>query len=173
VKVARFTLVLLAAACGRERASCPTCDTAVIAAISEPSTILPPLVDETVGRDIGDQVFERLATLKPGGAPIDTAAYRPALADRWERVDSLTWRFHLRSDARWHDGQPVTAEDVRFSFEAFADSAIGAMAGAYLGEVQVVPEDSATFTVRFAAPSPEQLYDATYHVRVIPRHVWE
>jgi ABC-type oligopeptide transport system substrate-binding subunit len=57
-------------------------------------------VDETVGRDIGDQIFERLAVLAPGGAPIDTTAYRPALAVQWERRDSLTWRFRLRPDAR-------------------------------------------------------------------------
>src|SRR5687767_3724641 len=80
VKVARFTLVLLLAACGRDRANCPTCDTAVIAAIGEPASILPPLVEESVGRDVGDQVFERLAVLKPGAAPIDPAAYQPALA---------------------------------------------------------------------------------------------
>ena len=36
----------------------------------------------------------------------------------------------------------------------------------------MVPEDSATFLIRFAAPSPEQLYDATYHVRVLPKHIW-
>ena len=173
MKGARFTLVLLATACGRERATCPTCDTAVIAAISEPATILPPLVDESVGRDIGDQVFERLATLAPGGAPIDPSAYHPALAERWERLDSVTWRFHLRPGATWHDGRPVTAEDVRFSFEAFKDPALGAVAGQYLaGKVDVTAEDSTTVTLRFSEPSPEQLYDATYHVRVIPKHVW-
>ena len=60
MRVARFKLVLLLAACGRDRASCPACDTAVIAAIGEPASILPPLVEESVGRDIGDQVFERV-----------------------------------------------------------------------------------------------------------------
>ena len=35
-----------------------------------------------------------------------------------------------------------------------------------------MPEDSVTFLVRFTDPSPEQLYDATYHVRIIPAHVW-
>jgi peptide/nickel transport system substrate-binding protein len=174
VKVARFTLVLLAAGCGRDPVSCPTCDTAVIAAIGEPPSILPPLVEESVGRDIGDQVFERLALLKPGRASIDTTAYEPALAERWERLDSLTWRFHLRPGSRWHDGQPVTSEDVRFSFHAFSDSSLRSPAQPYLaGKVEVVPEDSATFTVRFTTPSPEQLYDATYHVRVLPRHIWE
>jgi peptide/nickel transport system substrate-binding protein len=168
-----FLFVLVLAACGRERAGCPTCGTAVIAAIGEPATILPPLVDETVGRDIGDQIFERLAVLEPDGAPIDTGAYRPGLAARWERLDSLTWRFHLRPNARWHDGRPVTSADVRFSFEAFGDSTLGAVSQPYLsGRVEAIPEDSLTVRIRFTEPSPEQLYDATYHVRVIPEHLW-
>lgn len=167
-------ITLATTACTRERQACLGCETLVVAAVNEPSALLPPLVGETVGRDIGDQIFERLADLRPGAASIDTTAYRPALAARWERVDSLAWRFHLRPGARWHDGRPVTSEDVRFSFEAFSDTAIGSPAQSTLaGKVTIVPEDPATFLVRFTETSPEQLYDATYHVRVIPAHVWD
>jgi peptide/nickel transport system substrate-binding protein len=170
---ATLTFMLLVG-CGSDRSDCPACGTATIAAIGEPGTILPPLVQESVGRDIGDQIYERLATLAPGGSPIDPDAYRPGLAASWERVDSLTWRFHLRPGARWQDGRPVTSEDVRFSFDAFSDTTLGNSAAWVLAErVTVEPEDSATFRIRFAEPSPEQLYDATYHVRVIPRHVWK
>ena len=170
--VAAAVLAGTAMACGRDRTDCSRCGTVVIAAIGDPSHLLPPLAYESVARDIGDQVFERLADLAPGGTPIDPSAYRPALATRWERVDSLTWRFHLRPGARWQDGQPVTSEDVRFSFEAFADSVLDAPARPYLTGVAVVPEDSATVLVRFATPSAEQLYDATIQVRVIPSHIW-
>jgi peptide/nickel transport system substrate-binding protein len=166
-------LLLFMGGCGRESKACGPCGTVVVAATGDPSQLLPPLVTETVGRDIGDQVYERLADLAPGAAPIDSAAYRPALAERWERVDSLSWRFHLRPGARWQDGRPVTAEDVRFSFEAFSDSALDAPARPYLAHrLSVVPEDSTTLLIRFAEPSPEQLYDATYHVRIIPSHIW-
>ncbi|HEU4829111.1 MAG TPA: peptide ABC transporter substrate-binding protein [Gemmatimonadales bacterium] len=146
----------------------------VIASVGEPSALLPPAAYETVARDIGDLVFERLATLAPASAPIDASAYRPALATRWERVDSLGWRFHLRPGARWHDGRPVTAADVVFSFGAYADSTVAAGAAPYIaGRVTAVAEDDSTVLVRFASPSPEQLYDATYHVRIIPRHIWD
>ena len=165
--------VLLTASCTREPPPCQKCGTVVIAAVSEPTALLPPLVTETVGRDIGDQVFERLADLAPGGAPIDSTAYQPRLASRWERLDSVTWRFHLRPNARWQDGKPVTPEDVRFSFEAFTDSLLDSPARSSLeGRVRVIPEDSNTFLIRFAASSPEELYDATYHVRVLPSHLW-
>lgn len=164
-------LLLGLAGCGRERA-CERCGTIVIAAVGEPEALLPPLVYETVGRDIGDQVWERLADLAPGGAPIDTAAFRPALAERWERVDSLTLRFHLRPGARWHDGTVVSAGDVVFSFAAYSDSLLDNSARGSLEGVTVSADDSATVTIRFPRAYPEQLYDATYHVRIIPEQVW-
>jgi peptide/nickel transport system substrate-binding protein len=163
----------MTASCSHEKAACEKCGTIVIAAVGEPTTLFPPLIGETVGRDISDQVYERLADLAPGGAPIDSTAYQPRLASRWEHLDSVTWRFHLRPNARWQDGKPVTSADVKFSFDAFSDSALDSPARAYLeGRVSVVPEDSTTFLLRFNAPSSEQLYDATYHVRVLPSHVW-
>jgi peptide/nickel transport system substrate-binding protein len=165
--------LLVLAACRSDSADCARCRTLVIAATGEPTHLLPPLVGESVARDIGDQIFERLADLAPGAAPIDSTAYRPALASSWERVDSVSWRFHLRPGARWQDGQPVTAEDVRFSFDAFVDSTLGSQARDYLaGKLAVTAEDSATVLVRFNHRSSEQLFDATYHVRVLPSHVW-
>ncbi|HYF38215.1 MAG TPA: peptide ABC transporter substrate-binding protein, partial [Gemmatimonadales bacterium] len=158
----------------RTRGVCAECSSVSIAAVGEPPSIMPVLVQETVGRDISDQIYEKLANLSPGKPPIDVGAYKPALAQRWNRVDSLSWRFHLRPGARWHDGRPVTSEDVAFSFEAFSDTLLGSSASyALAGRIRVVPEDSSTFLVRFTEPSAEQLYDATYHVRIIPKHVWQ
>ncbi|MFL5496431.1 MAG: ABC transporter substrate-binding protein, partial [Gemmatimonadales bacterium] len=115
-------LIALSVACARPAARCAECQsTVVVAAVGEPSALVPPLVYETIGRDIGDLVYERLADLTAGRPPADTAAYRPGLAASWERLDSLTWRFHLRPGAHWQDGPPVTAEDERFSFDAFSD----------------------------------------------------
>jgi peptide/nickel transport system substrate-binding protein len=160
--------------CGPADRDCARCGTVVIAATGEPESLVPPLVYETVGRDISDLVYERLADLAPGAPPIDTASYRPGLAARWERVDSLTWQFHLRRGARWHDGKPVTAGDVVFSFAAFTDSTLDSPARSYLmGRVTATATDSSTVLIRFTEPSTEQLYDATYHVRVLPRHIWE
>ena len=164
---------LLLAACRSDSPACARCGTLVVAATGEPTHILPPLVVESVARDIGDQIYERLADLAPGASPIDSSAFRPALASRWERVDSVRWRFHLRPGARWQDGRPVTAEDVRFSFDAFTDSTLDSRAREYLtGKISVTAEDSATVLIRFARPSSEQLFDATYHVRILPSHIW-
>src|SRR3954454_13207160 len=164
----------LLASCRDRGQDCPECGTVVIAATGEPSTLIPPLVSETVARDVSDQIYERLAYLSSGASPVDQNAYRPGLAERWERIDSLNWRFRLPSDARWQDGRPVRAEDVVFSFDAFSDSTLAAGAQSYLaGKVRATAEDSMTVRVGFTERSPEQLYDATYHVRVLPKHVWD
>jgi len=163
----------VAAGCGERTAACAECGTVVVAATGEPPSLIPPLIYETVGRDISDLIYERLADLAPAGVPSDPSAYRPRLAERWERVDELSWRFHLRPGARWHDGRPVTADDVIFSFDAFSDSTLGAAARSHLaGKLAVTAEDSQTVLIRFREPSAEQLYDATFHVRIMPRHVW-
>lgn len=160
------------AACGRGDRPCRDCGVVRIAAVREPASILPPLVFETVGRDIGDRVYERLANFQPGGATIDPTAFRPGLATAWERVDSLTWRFHLRPGAMWHDSVSVTASDVVFSFAAYADSALETAAASALAGVTALAVDSTTVLVHFPGYSPEQLYDATWHVRILPRHIW-
>jgi peptide/nickel transport system substrate-binding protein len=168
-----LAVLLLATGCGRGK-ECPSCGTVVVVSVGEPSNLLPPLAYETVARDIGDLIYERLADLVPGRATIDEAAYTPALATKWERVDSLTWRFTLRPGARWQDGTPVTPADVRFSFEVYADSILdppgrSAIAANIAG---IEPVDSTGVLIRFTRFYPEQLYDATYHVRIIPEHIW-
>ncbi|MFN0181107.1 MAG: ABC transporter substrate-binding protein [Gemmatimonadales bacterium] len=171
-RLAILIATLTLAGCPRAEEPCDRCDLMVVAATGEPTTLVPPLIREAVGRDITDFVFERLADLKTGGIPSDTAAYLPGLATRWERVDSLTWRFTLRAGAAWHDGTPVTAEDVLFSFAAFVDPALGAPAAGALGEVTVTSGAAGRVTVRFPRPYPEQLLDATFQVRILPKHVW-
>jgi peptide/nickel transport system substrate-binding protein len=47
--------------------------------------------------------------------------FAPGLATSWERIDQLTWRFHLRKGVRFHNGNPFTWEDVQFSFERMKD----------------------------------------------------
>ena len=168
-EVGVLALVVALTACDRAR---PADTPVVIAAVGEPESVIPPLAVETVARDIGDLVYERLADLEPAASPLDSGAYRPALASSWERMDSLTWRFRLRPAATWSDGIAVTAEDVVFSFAAFADSALGSPAQPYMAGLSVEADEPGSIRIRFPTAHPEQLYDATYHVRIMPRHVW-
>lgn len=99
---------VLTAGCGigRDNSGAPD---ALRAAFGQPVTDLDPYnaataVDEAtliVKRLIFDTLIRREGT-----------ELAPGLATEWERPDDTTWVFHLRSDARFHDGSPVTASDV-------------------------------------------------------------
>ena len=69
-------------------------------------------------RDLVALVFEGLVARGPDGMLV------PGLATRWT-VDPTgkTWTFSLRPDARWHDGQPVTADDVVYTIQTLRDPA--------------------------------------------------
>jgi peptide/nickel transport system substrate-binding protein len=57
-------------------------------------------------RDFGYLVFDTLLAVNEQFEP------KPQMAERWEiSADKLTYTFHLRDGLKWHDGQPVTAED--------------------------------------------------------------
>ncbi|HST62185.1 MAG TPA: ABC transporter substrate-binding protein, partial [Longimicrobium sp.] len=77
----------------------------------------------------------------------------PWLAERWELTDTAV-TFHLRRDVKWHDGPPVTANDVKFTFDLAKDPATASLLGsAYMNLVKsATVVDS--FTVRFSFESP-------------------
>lgn len=79
---------------------------------------------------------------------------RPHLARRWEWQDEQReLRLHLRDDVRWHDGQPLTAEDVAWTLRAAADSSFTYSGWGDLRTVRgIVVRDPTTVDVRFAAP---------------------
>jgi len=80
----------------------------------EPPHIITALGQASGTVTVGGKIFEGLLTydfnLKP----------QPGLAEKWEMsADGMTYTFHLRKNAKWHDGKPFTAEDVVFTTQEF------------------------------------------------------
>jgi peptide/nickel transport system substrate-binding protein len=75
------------------------------------STFDPHSFDETPTRAQYQQVYERLLDLD------SSLEMTPQLAVSWELVDPFTWEFTLREGVRFHDGTPLSADDVVFSLE--------------------------------------------------------
>ncbi|MGH8906377.1 MAG: ABC transporter substrate-binding protein [Egibacteraceae bacterium] len=99
----------------------------------------------------------------------------PWLAERVEQVDPRTWDVQIRDGVTWHDGEPLTAEDVRFTFQYFVE----APTGRYTHHVSEVPEiaDVALTgdrSLRFtcAYPCPELGPITFADLPIIPEHVW-
>ncbi len=148
------------------------CGTVVFAAIGRPVSLLPPVTDQALDRDVFGQIFLKLADVGPELNTAGDAGFVPQLADRWTWRDSLTLAFHLDARARWQDGAPVTARDVAFTFGAYTDSALDSPFRAGLARIaSVTAPDSATAVFRFRSRYPEMFYDAVYNLRVLPAHL--
>lgn len=84
---------------------------------SEPERLNPLTSSDAYGSEVSGYVVDGLMSTNIENYKLD-----PALASSYEEDPKGMWYvFHLRKDAKWHDGKPVTAKDVKFSFDAVAD----------------------------------------------------
>ena len=82
---------------------------------AEPTSLDPQMVQDRPGHHVLIDLFEGLVAQDRNGKTI------PAGATHWDVKDNRIFTFHLRKDARWSDGKPVTAQDYAFAFRRAVD----------------------------------------------------
>jgi len=177
MRAALLAVVVCVVACtaGDRSPSAAGGGTLVISTPGDPNSLLPPLVTTTQGRQVTDLVYDRLALLGDSLNTLGDEGFIPQLAESWTwSRDSLSIAFHLNPNARWHDGARVTSSDVRFTLGAYRDSSLASNAGSLIGAIDSVSTpDSLTAVVWFRARAPEQFYQATGQMRILPEHIWK
>ncbi len=143
--------------------------TAVVAGLGQPPSVNPFFLTDYVGRQLATRaLFTPLVRLGPDQLP------RPWLARSWERSeDGSTVTFRLRDDVSWHDGEPVTAADVAFTFRTARNPEVGAaMAHRFSAwdSVEVLGEHTVRFHVDPAADLTTGLF-AWAVTPVAPEHL--
>lgn len=133
-------------------------------------TLSPGTIDPALNQDVGayaiaDDLFEGLLRLDAAGKVV------PGVASSWKvDADGLTWRFFLRPEARWSNGDAVSAQDFVFAWQRAVDPAtaspnmqqFASIAGAVeIAAGRAAPEtlavhapDAHTLEVRLVAPTP-------------------
>jgi len=129
--------------------------TLVVAIYSNPGDLDPSSSVEQLGNIILLATYEGLVRVKAE----DINDVRPALAESWEHnADYTTWTFHLRKDAKFHDGTPLDAEAVKFSFKRLItiEQGMSYILGSFISdpdkEINVV--DPYTIEFKFENPTP-------------------
>lgn len=176
----RLLPVLAALACGggtRDAASDGTGDsdiggTMIAVVPAEPTTLFPPLVSSAQGGAVVAALFDRLADIGPALETYGDVGFAPRLAASWRWAsDSMSIAFAIDPAARWHDGVPVRAADVQFTFRVYTSDSVGAESRSLLGNIDSVSvADSMTAVFWFKRRTPRQFYDAAYHMWILPAH---
>jgi peptide/nickel transport system substrate-binding protein len=140
-------------------------DTFIEGSIGDASTLLPILASDSASSEINGLLYNGLVRydgdLKIVGE----------LAESWEiSADNLTITFHLRQGVKWHDGQPLTAADVLYTYQLYVDPETPtAYAESFLQVKKAETPDDFTFRVTYEKPYAPALI--SWGMSVLPKHL--
>lgn len=117
-------------------------ETLVIAQKSDAKTLDPQKSIDTVSNKVMQMMFDTLTSMD------ENLNIEPGLAEKWERVDDYSMIFHLRKGVKFHNGDTMTSEDVKYSL----DRAIASPQASYLfnpiKEVAIIDENTVKVTTK-------------------------
>ncbi len=112
-------------------------------------------------------IYDKLVRLSPEIQP------QPWAAEKWDVVSDSVIDVVLRRNMTFHDGQPVTAEDVKFSYELFINEKSEYFASflAPIDTIEITDENTVRFNLKYAyAPF---ITNTLAQIPILPKHVWE
>ena len=115
--------------------------------VGVPESVTPISARNRAERSLVGLVFSGLVRMGPDNT------LEPDLAESWKLSDDgKTWTFHIRADARWQDGVPVTSDDVLYTVGALKDPAASGGRSSSWAEVEATAVDDKTVTFRLTTP---------------------
>jgi peptide/nickel transport system substrate-binding protein len=164
-------LAWLVAGCAEERAGRGATEQVLRVAIhTEPQTWNRLLASDRVTHLVTEQIHEPLLRLDP-----ETQSMLPALAESWELDESGTRLvLHLRKEARFSDGERVTADDVAFTFRALYDASVASPLVETVRfdgkdiSVEILDEATVALVLPRPAATVERALDS---IPILPSHV--
>lgn len=140
-------------------------DAIIVGTIGEPSNLIPILASDSASHEIAGLVYNGLIKYDKD---LNIA---PDLASSWEvSKDGCTITFHLRKGVRWHDGYPLTAKDVLFTYKVMVDpSTPTPYSGDFLEVDKAEVVDDYTFRVHYRRPFAPGL--SSWGISILPEHL--
>ncbi|MBS1853605.1 MAG: ABC transporter substrate-binding protein [Acidobacteria bacterium] len=146
--LASFLLFLLSCSARQER------NTLVLIIESSPSNLDPRVGLDAQSQRIDQLIFDALLTHD------DHLNVAPGLAEHWEVPDPLTYVFHLRRGVKFHDGRPLTAKDVKWTFDSLLQGKIrSTKSAAYRFVDRIDATDEATVVFHLKEPFATLLWN--------------
>lgn len=146
----------------------------IVGLSQEPTVFNPLMVHIEVDDGVHFSLFDALFRIDPAGVvQPNLAAEVPSQENGGISEDGLTWRIRLRDDVRWHDGEPFTADDVKFTLELITNPNFKAWrtsGHSLLRDITVVSPSEITW--RMEEPFAPYLAFLT-ETFMVPKHILE
>lgn len=156
--------LLLANACGPSPP--PPADELRVAIEDRAKTLDPRFATDVFGQRISRHLIFDSLIQQDNDLEIE-----PQLAESWQQPDADTYVFNLRPGVRFHDGTPLTADDVVFTYRQLMDPAIASPFGAVLRQKVRHVEALDSRRVRFLLVAPTASFLSSIIVPIVPRHL--
>ncbi len=145
----------------------PYGDMLVIASVGEPLNLIPAIAPDSASHEVANLVYNGLITVDKDKNLIGD------LAESWDiSPDNTTITFHLRRDAKWHDGVPFTSKDVIFTYNFMLDNNTPTPYDADFRKVSSISApDDYTVIVEYDKPYAPALI--SWAMWVMPSHLLE
>lgn len=142
--------------------------TFVIAYNGDPISFNPCWKTDDYGATIHRSIFSQLVTQDVNYDLV------PQLATSWDvSEDGKEYTFHLREGVKWHDGEPFTSKDVKYTFDAIIENKGSAYNNVSMISEVVCPDDF-TAVVKLNDPyAPFVPFLAWYGTQIMPAHIYE
>lgn len=144
----------------------------IIQAFSSDITMVNPMISQDLAASfVTGRLFEGLVGIDP-----TTGTLIPGLADAWDLgSDGVRYRLYLNPNATWHDGKPVTADDVVYSFGIMSDpSGLSPSQGALAQALASIEKiDDRTIELVAKDRMATFLDNTAGAVPIMPKHIWE
>ncbi len=123
---------------------------------------LSSISDDEIGRQWGDFLVYTDEDYRPDPSR--------SLAEKWDvTADGLTWTFKIRQGVKFHNGETLTAKDVKFTFDRLRDPKVGAATVQLFSNIKdITTPDDSTVVFSLSSPNPDFLLDlGDYHALVV------
>ncbi len=133
-----------------------------------PDSLNPGLGVLTEAYTIYELVYDSMYSLNLDGS------LSPELADKIETsTDGRVWTFHIRDSVNFHDGTPLTAEDVAFSYNFYQANEDFPFLNTYTGYFESVEATEGNHVVLTLTEAIPNLDSQLYFLYILPKHIWE
>jgi peptide/nickel transport system substrate-binding protein len=112
-------------------------------------------------------VYDRLFRIGPDGAP------KPWAAESYQIPDPTTIDITIRKGMLWHDGRPVTAEDIKFTFDYHTQWKAPFFSASLQDVESVATTGDHSVRIKLKAPNAPFLSNLLGAIFIIPKHIWE